>query len=69
VLVAVVTFLPDGPGGWGWLLAVGLVVAGGLLGLQQHRRLRTVERLLAQLGEGSASGGESAHAGDRPLSA
>src|SRR3712207_313612 len=38
VLVAVVTLLPDGPGGWGWLLAVGLALAGGLAGLQQHRR-------------------------------
>jgi hypothetical protein len=47
VLVAVVTLLPDGPGGWGWLLAVGLAAAGGLLTLRERRRLRTVDRLLA----------------------
>jgi hypothetical protein len=50
VLVAVVTLLPDGPGGWGWLLAVGLALAGGLAGSQQHRRLHTADRLLAELG-------------------
>ena len=51
VLVAVVTSLPDGPGGWGWLLAVGLALAGGLAGLQQHRRLQTADRLLTELAD------------------
>ena len=56
VLVAVVTLLPDGPGGWGWLLAVGLALAGGLAGLQQHRRLQVADRLLAELGPLQAEG-------------
>jgi hypothetical protein len=50
VLVAVVTLLPDGPGGWGWLLAVGLAAAGGLLTVRERSRLRTVDRLLEELG-------------------
>jgi hypothetical protein len=69
VLVAVVTLLPDGPGGWGWLLAVCLALAGGLAGLQQHRRLHTADRLLAELAGRSVGGGESAHVGDRSPSA
>jgi hypothetical protein len=58
VLVAVVTSVPDGPGGGGWLLAVGLALAGGLGGLQQHRRLQTADGLLAELGplQGPAAG-------------
>jgi hypothetical protein len=51
VLVAVVTLLPDGPGGGsGWLLAAGLALAGGLLAVRERGRLRTVDRLLAELG-------------------
>ncbi len=57
VLVAVVTSLPDGPGGWGWPLTLGLALAGGFAGLQQHRRRHTADRLLAELGalQGSAA--------------
>ena len=50
VMVAVVTLLPDGPGGSGWLLAAGLALAGGLLAARERRRLRTVERLLREPG-------------------
>jgi hypothetical protein len=50
VLVAVVTLLPDGPGGRGWLLTVGLALVGGLLTVRERSRLRTVERLLGELG-------------------
>ncbi|MGY1682252.1 hypothetical protein [Geodermatophilus sp. SYSU D01176] len=66
VLVAVVTLLPAGPGGAGWLLAAGLALAGGLLAVRERSRLRTVERMLGEL---AASEGESAHVGDRPPSA
>jgi hypothetical protein len=50
VLVIVVTLLPDGPGGSGWLLAAGLALAGGLLTARERRRLRTVERLIGERG-------------------
>ncbi len=69
VLVAVVTLLPDGPGGWGWLLAVGLALAGGSVGVQQHRRLHAADRLLARTSGAVGRGGESAHVGDRSPSA
>ncbi len=51
VLVAVATLLPEGPGGWGWLHAAGLALAGGLVAAWAHRRLVTVDRLRAQLRE------------------
>ena len=66
VLVAVATLLPAGPGGGGWLLAAGLALAGGLLTVRERSRLRTVEQLLREC---PASGGESAHVGDRSPSA
>ena len=68
VLVAVVTLLPRGPGGEGWV-AAGVALAGGLLTVRERRCLRSVERLLAELGEGPVAGGESAHVGDRSPSA
>ena len=69
VLVAVVTLLPRGPGGEGWVVAAGVALAGGPLTVRERRRLRSVERLLAELGEGPVAGGESAHVGDRSPSA
>ncbi len=69
VLVVVVTLLPDGPGGSGWLLAVGLALAGALLAVRERRRLQAVDQLLAGLGGGPAAEGESTHAGDRLPSA
>jgi hypothetical protein len=50
VLVGITTLLPAGPGGGGWLLAAGLGLAGGLLTVRERSRLRTVDRLLAELG-------------------
>ena len=69
VLVAVVTLLPRGPGGEGWVVAAGVALAGGLLTVRERRCLRSVERLLAELGEGPVAGGEPAHVGDRSPSA
>jgi len=69
VLVVVATLLPDGPGGGGWLLAVGLALAGALLTVRERRRSETVDGLRAQLPEGATSGGESAHVGDHSPSA
>ncbi len=66
VLVVVVTLLPQGPGGAGWVLAAGVALVGGLLTVRERSRLRTVERMLGEL---PASEGESAHVGDRPPSA
>ena len=50
VLVGVVSLLPRGPGAGGWVLAVGLVLVGGLLAVRERRRLQTADRLLAELG-------------------
>ena len=55
VLVAVATLLPEGPGGRGWLLAAGLLLLGALVTAREHRRVRTADRLLAQLEERPAS--------------
>ncbi len=51
VLVAVATLRRGGRGGWAWLHAAGLALAGGLVAAWAHRRLVTVDRLRAQLRE------------------
>ena len=51
VLVAAAALQPEGPGGWGWLYAVGLALTGGLLAVRGRRRLQTADRLLAGLEE------------------
>ena len=47
-LVAAATLQPAGPAGWGWLYAAVLVVTGIVVGVRQHRRVQTAERLLAE---------------------
>ena len=47
-LVAAATLQPGGPAGWGWLYAAVLVVTGIVVGVRQHRRVQTAERLLAE---------------------
>lgn len=69
VLLAVVSLAPRGPGGAGWILAAGLALGGGLLSVRDRRRLRTADRLLAELGERPVAEGESTHAGDGSPSA
>ncbi len=44
VLVTVASLVPEGPGGWGLLLAAGLLPAGGPTALRRHRRLQSVDR-------------------------
>ena len=51
VLVAVAALLPEGPGGWGWLLAAGLVLFGVLVASSEGRRLENADRLRLELEE------------------
>ncbi|WP_369251952.1 hypothetical protein [Geodermatophilus amargosae] len=62
-LVAVATLLPEGPGGWGWLLVAGLVLLGGLVTARERRRRETADRLRLELQERLAAvrAGESGH--------
>ena len=55
VLTVIAVQRPDGPGNWGWVLATGLLGAGVVLGLWQHRRLQTAGRLSAELEKRLAS--------------
>jgi hypothetical protein len=50
-LTVVASLQPDGPGYRGWVLAAVLQGAAVVLALWQHRRLRTAERLSAELEE------------------
>ena len=51
VLVAVTILLPQGPGRWGWVLAVGLVAFGGLVRRREDHRLGNADRLHRELEE------------------
>ncbi|TFV56563.1 hypothetical protein E4P41_15645 [Geodermatophilus sp. DF01-2] len=51
VLVAAAALQPEGPGGWSWLYVVGLLALGVVVGLREHRRSQTAERLLTELRE------------------
>ncbi len=51
VLTVVAVLQPDGPGNLGWVLAAALQGAAVVLALWRHRRLRTAERLSAELEE------------------
>jgi hypothetical protein len=50
------TLLPSGPGGGGWLLAAGLAPAGGLMTVREGGRLRTADRLPAEMDDGPLQG-------------
>ena len=62
-LVAAAAVRSAGPDVGVWLYAAVLLVAGVVLGIRRHRRLRTAERLAAELEErlAHACGGEPAH--------
>jgi hypothetical protein len=47
--VAVTALLPEGPGGRGWLLCVGLALVGGLATVRQRRHLQAAVRLQTEL--------------------
>ena len=61
-LVAAAAVRSAGPDVGVWLYAAALLVAGVVLGIRRHRRLRTAERLAAELEErlAHACGGEPA---------
>ena len=55
MLTVIAVQRPDGLGNWGWVLATGLLGAGVVPALWQHRRLQTAGRLSAELEKRLAS--------------